>query len=73
MAGKWTLHMGCHGGTITSRDSDSSPHDSYNECMEQYSKNKEFYHSIGYYVWFASITDPEGNEKFHDAGVPYRR
>lgn len=68
---KWKLSMGCHRGTLTSRDSEVPFYGSYEECMEEYRTTKKRYHSIGYCVWFAKVTDPEGNVKFRDSGEPY--
>ena len=71
--GKWRLHMGCHNGGIVSRDSFNSEKDTEEEVRKLYQKSKRFYRSIGYFVWFATITSPKGEVVLQDNGVPYKR
>lgn len=70
--GEWTLHIGCHRGTMMSRDSTKTNHKSYIrgkeqlkslddciECAKDYAKN---WQTRGYYVWFANAISPTGEE-----------
>lgn len=66
----FTLNIGCHRGTITSRDSMSEPYDTYQEAFSAYLRHKAFYKSIGYQVWFADIVYPDGESK-HLESNPY--
>jgi hypothetical protein len=59
---KYTLHHGCHRGTITSRDSTSRKYDTYEDAHDAYLRHKEFYESIGYQIWFAEIIKPDGSK-----------
>lgn len=69
--GKWTLSIGCHRKTLMSRDTDCREHDSLENCKEDVRKSEEFWSSIGYYVWFARATGPNGEEvKLHE-GTQY--
>lgn len=61
-SGKFTLHHGCHRGTITSRDSTSAEYDTYLEAYSAYLDHREFYASIGYKIWFAEIIRPDGSK-----------
>lgn len=63
MPDKWTLNIGCHCNTITSRDSTSEPYDSREEAYSAYRDHKKFYRSIGYVVWFAEIVAPDGSKE----------
>ena len=68
---KYILNIGCHRGTLTSRDSEVRKFDTENEAMQSYQKSRKFYHSIGYQVWFATITLPDG-KKIALESNPYR-
>jgi hypothetical protein len=59
---KYVLHQGCHRGTITSRDSSSSEHDTYEQAYQAYLDARDFYRSIGYQIWFAYIVAPDGTK-----------
>ena len=59
---KWQLHIGCHRNTLTSRDSEMREFDTEEEAMKSYQASKETWHNIGYKVWFASLTTPDGEE-----------
>lgn len=60
---KWTLRIGCHRGTLISRDTDSPrKFDTREEAIQDYQDSRSFWHSIGYQVWFAELIDPEGNK-----------
>lgn len=62
MASKWKLNIGCHRGTLTSRDSESREFDTEAEALESYRKICNFYRSIGYQVWFAEVVSPDDNK-----------
>ena len=68
----WTLSIGCHRGTLTSRDSGTEEHDSLEECKKAVAKAEKAWRSFGYFVWFATAKGPDGEEvKLHN-GTPYR-
>lgn len=68
---KFYLSIGCHRGTLMSRDVDSPrPFDTYEEAYQAYLQAKAFWRSIGYMVWFAEITSPDGT-KTHLESNPY--
>ncbi len=68
---QWTLSIGCHRKTLTSRDSTKKKYDSLEECRQAVQKLEKFYRSIGYFVWFANATGPNGEKvKLHE-GTPY--
>ncbi len=58
---KFYLHIGCHNGGITSRDSGVCEYDSIADCVESYTKQKKFWETIGYFVWFAYVKDTDGH------------
>ena len=60
--GKWLLSFGIHRGTLTSRDSGRSEHDSEEECRESCREQKASAASFGCKVWFAQMIAP---------GAPY--
>lgn len=51
----YKLHMGCHRGTLMSRDSGVEEYDTLEEAEEAYKNAKKFWALIGYYVWFAEV------------------
>jgi hypothetical protein len=55
---KWELHSGCHRRTLTSRDSSVESCVSLEDAKERIRKADEFYHSIGYCVWYAYVIPP---------------
>lgn len=67
---KYTLHIGCHRGTLMSRDATAETYDTYEEAHDAYLKHRSFYRSIGYLVWFADIVSPDGT-KTHLESNPY--
>jgi hypothetical protein len=73
-AGKWwKLETGCHRDTITSRDTDVPRlFASREEAIKDYEDTRKFLHSIGYKVWFATLTSPDG-QKICLESNPYRR
>lgn len=70
MEDKYVLNHGCHKGTLMSRDSTVEEFDTYELAYEAYLKHRMFYHSIGYQIWFADITSPDG-KKTHLESNPY--
>ncbi len=68
---KVKLNIGCHRGTLTSRDSEVREFDTEDEAMQSYRESRKFYHSIGYQVWFATITLPDGKNVTLESN-PYR-
>lgn len=70
--GKWVLHHGCHKGTLTSRDAGNPQEfDTHEAAMLAYTDHREFYHSIGYQIWFAELTDPDGIKKILESNPYY--
>jgi len=70
---KWSLVIGCHRGTLTSRDvGHPEEKDSLEDCQKAVKRAEEWYNSIGYFIWFASATDPEGKKHQLHPGTPYR-
>ena len=65
---KWTLNHGIHGGAVMSRDSGTSTFDTEKEARDAFQKQKQWYHSIGYVIWFAYLTSPDGNKIVLDGG-----
>lgn len=64
--GKWKLHIGCHRGTLVSRDSDVRTHDSLEACQKDVAESEAFWAGFGYFVWFAEAKSPNGeNIKLH--------
>ncbi len=58
---KWILNYGIHQGTLMSRDvGQPTEYDSREEAMAAAAANREYYRQIGYKIWFATITDPNG-------------
>lgn len=60
---KWKLNIGCHRYTITSRDSEVREFDTEQEAIQSWQDSRKSYRSIGYVVWFAILTDPQGNTR----------
>ena len=68
---KFTLNIGCHRGTITSRDSESRTFDTYQEAHKSYLESKSFWRGIGYVVWFADIIAPDGTKTSPESNTCY--
>jgi len=69
---KWTLSMGCHKGTLMSRDNSTEKCDSLEQCRQRVVEAERSWARIGYYVWYADATGPNGEKiKLHQ-GTPYR-
>lgn len=70
---KWTLVHGIHRGTLTSRDSGQSTHNSLEECRAKLQEHITFYKSIGYVIWYAYAKSPDGTETIlHPGNSNYR-
>lgn len=59
--GKWILYHGCHKGTLISRDKGQPvEYDTEAAALEAYQGHRSFYQRIGYQIWFAKLTSPDG-------------
>ena len=57
----YKLEIAIHRGTLTSRDVEEPKNfETYDEAVAEYRKGKAFYRSIGYQIWYATITAPDG-------------
>jgi len=60
---KYTLVIAIHRGTIMSRDIDNPiEFDTDVDAMKEFYRARKQYKRFGYKIWFATLTDPEGNE-----------
>lgn len=60
---KWTLVIGIHRGTITSRDTEQPKElGSLEECQREVTRAEREYASLGAFIWFATATSPYGVE-----------
>jgi hypothetical protein len=75
--GKWLLSIGIHRGTLTSRDSDQTRHDSEPAARQAYRTAKDYYTSTGTQIWYANMLPPGAPYStgwiILDHGVPYAR
>ncbi len=61
---KWILGHAIHRNTITSRDiAMPEEFNTEREALEAYEKHRKFYQGIGYQIWYANLTSPDGEEK----------
>ena len=67
---KFVLQIGCHRGTLVSRDNEAREFDTYEEAYVSYLESKAAWKRIGYMVWFADIVAPDG-AKTHLESNPY--
>lgn len=60
----WTLSHGCHNGKLSSRSA-ANPQEfpTRQEAIKAYEDHRDFYHSIGYQIWFATLTSPDGKKE----------
>lgn len=72
MTNRFTLNIGCHRGTITSRDSETRQFNTYAEAHANYLDTKAFWRSLGYMVWFAEIIAPNGTKTHLESNNSYR-
>lgn len=69
---KWTLHIGIHRGTITSRDSENPKQfDSLEECREHATDAFRWYRSMGCQCWFCYAISPTGERTTLIQGEDY--
>lgn len=62
--GKWIFSHGCHRGTLMSRDTGQP--EEFNDrdaAFKAYQEHRKFYRSIGYQIWFATLTAPDGTKE----------
>lgn len=71
MTDKFILSMGCHKGTLMSRDSGSEECESLEQAREQVQQAEKFWKSIGYFVWFAQVKCPNGEVVKLHPGTSY--
>lgn len=64
---EFTLTLGIHNGTITSRDTEQPKYfDTLEECKAEVTRAEMLYASMGYFIWFANATNKQGNSfKLH--------
>lgn len=63
MENKWILQIAIHRGTLISRDiGDQRPFDTREKAVKAYQDERKFYARLGYMIWFAYLTDPDGNK-----------
>ena len=55
----WILNMGCHRGTLMSRDSIREEYASLADCQTAAMKKEKAWREIGYSVWFAYAIGPD--------------
>ena len=58
----WTLNIGCHRGTLMSRDTDHRTFATRDEAIQSYQESRKFWRSIGYMVWYANLIAPDGSK-----------
>jgi hypothetical protein len=59
---KWLLDYGIHAGTAASCLLSNEPlrFDSRQEAIDNLNRVRESYENLGYTIWYAAITDPDG-------------
>ncbi len=58
---KWIFNHGCHDGTLLSRDTGHpEEYDTEAEALVAWQSYRKYYRRIGYQIWFARLTSPEG-------------
>ena len=73
MGDKWIFNHAIHRGTITSRDvAQPTKHETEEGAIKEYQQQRDFYHSIGYKIWWAKITAPDGTISTLEVN-PYQR
>lgn len=61
---KYMLEIGIHNGTLVSRDSEQPKfYDTEDEALSEFYKARTWYRSIGYMIWYAYLTNPDGNKR----------
>lgn len=70
--GKWILSHGIHKGTLASRDSgEPQSFDTHQEAIDALHEHRKFYRRIGYVIWYATLTDPEGHQETLEQNINY--
>ncbi len=65
--------MGCHSGSVTSRDHcDPETFESLDACRRAVAKAEENWKRVGSNVWYANATGPNGETVTLHEGTPYR-
>lgn len=60
---EYTLVIAIHRGTLTSRDVEQPKRfGTEKEALQELVKARGQYRRLGYQIWFATLTDPDGNE-----------
>ena len=69
----WTLSIGIHNGTLTSRDTaDPQKLSSLEACQTAVTEAERRYANLGYFIWFADATSPSGEKhRMNYKYVPY--
>lgn len=71
MKGNWKLYLGCHEGTLMSRDTMVEEYATLDECREAAEKAEKSWNRFGYFVWYSYAIGPNSEKiKFHK-GTPY--
>ena len=68
---KWIVKHGIHRGTLVSRDSTVDEFETEEEAREYFNKQKRWYKSNGYQIWYACLITPEGKQITLERGNPY--
>lgn len=59
--GKWIFNHGCHNGTLLSRDTGyPEEYDTEAEALAAWQDYRKAYSRMGYQLWFAKLTSPDG-------------
>lgn len=69
---KWRLELGCHRGTIISRDSTSEDCETLEECRRRANEARRTWAGFGYQVWFATAVGPDGERITLLPSEPYQ-
>lgn len=69
----FTLEIGCHSGTITSRDIDIREFPTLQEAVKSHNESKRLWARMGYMVWYAHIKNDSGATVRTFSGNSYRR
>lgn len=69
---KWTLKIGIHRGTLTSRDHEQpKKFDDREAALAEYYKAKKWYRSIAYQIWYAELVSPDGEKEMLEQNSYY--
>lgn len=71
---QWTLSIGIHCGTLTSRESEQPKLlANLEECQKETTRAEKQYAKFGYSIWFADAIDPDGKvHRMRYTYTPYR-